>query len=102
MSDYKKCRLHVEQRTFQIEFWIEEHFRLPYVRVSEVKTKTQRQFVLFGRPTTKEYLHEIDVGWTPNHDRVRWAVQRINQYLQNEKDVLAEAEEIKTFCDNNM
>ena len=47
-------------------------------------------------------LHPLDEGWTPNHDRVRWAVQRINQYLQNEKDVLAEAEEIKTFCDNNM
>lgn len=38
-QDYKSGRVQVDGRTFEIEFWTETHFGLPYASVSEIKTK---------------------------------------------------------------
>lgn len=99
MKDYKKGRITVENRTFEIEFWTEEHFGLPYVRVCEVKTKTVKKYGLFGKSIEREYFDPIDYGWTSN--RLKWAINRIGEYLQHEKDVLEEAQQIADFCNED-
>lgn len=45
-QDYKSGRVQVEGRTFEIEFWTETHFGLPYASVSEIKKSINGVLIL--------------------------------------------------------
>lgn len=96
-QDYKSGRVQVEGRTFEIEFWTETHFGLPYARVSEIKPKEARTHLFSNKIKMKEVKHEIDYGWMSSN-RLDWAMRQIAEHLQREKDELEELRQIDKFC----
>ena len=94
-KDYKTGRIEVEGRTFQIEFWTESHFGLPYVSVSEIKTKETKSW-FSNEIKVREVKYQIDYGWCDK--RLDWAMGCIVQYLQKEKDDIEELRRIDSFC----
>lgn len=95
--NYKKGRVEVEGRTFQLEFWEDDFWQLPYVRVSEIIKKGTKSW-LSRNQKTKEVGNVIGYGWIDG-DRLEWGLKRIGEYLQNEKDKIRESEAIEKFCD---
>lgn len=96
-QDYKSGRVQVEGRTFEIEFWTETHFGLPYASVSEIKTKEVRAHLFFKKTKTKEIKCGINYGWMSSN-RLDWAMRQIAEHLQREKDELEELRQINKFC----
>lgn len=96
-QDYKSGRVQVEGRTFEIEFWTEIHFGLPYASVSEIKTKEVRVHPFSKKTKTKEVKCGINYGWM-SFNRLDWAMRQIAEYLQREKDELEELRQIDKFC----
>lgn len=89
-------RTEVDGRTFQLKFWNCD-LDLPWVRVSEIVTKPQKKHWFSSKTVMTESEVCIDYGWMGGN-RLDWAMRRINQYLQAERDKLKEAREIEEFC----
>ena len=83
-QDYKSGRVQVEGRTFEIEFWTETHFGLPYASVSEIKTKEVKTHLFSNKTKTKEIKCGINYGWMLSN-RLDWAMRQIAEYLQIDK-----------------
>ena len=96
-QDYKSGRVQVEGRTFEIEFWTETHFGLPYASVSEIKTKEVKTRLFSNKTKTKEIKCGINYGWMSSN-RLDWAMRQIAEYLQRERDELEELRQIDKFC----
>ena len=95
--NYCKGRVTVEGRTFQIEFWEEDHFGLPWVYVSEIVVEEVRSHWYSRKKEMREVEHHIDDGWMAEN-RLEWALNRIERYLQREKDAAEELRQILAFC----
>lgn len=93
----KKGRIEVEGRTFQIEFWDDKYFELPWVAVSEIIVKEAKSHWFSRKTVMRETEHCIDSGWMDGN-RLEWAMQRITKYLQKEKDGIEELRQIEAFC----
>lgn len=96
-ANYQCGRTVVSGRTFLIEFWEEDHFGLPWVRISEIKTKQAKRYFLFGDLIDKEYIDVIDEGWTAEN-RLEWAINRIRREIEREAEREAEMLQISEFC----
>lgn len=96
-KNVKSGRVKIEDRTFQIEFWDDCRFGLPYVSVSEIVTKEVKPYPFSRKRIVKEVEENIDYGWMAVN-RLDWALNRIAQYLQREKDKIREMQEIEAFC----
>lgn len=104
MADFDMSRINVkggcvevEGRIFQIEFWNDRHFELPWVSVAEIVSKDVKPHWFSRKTELREVEAPIDSGWMSGN-RLEWAMQRIVQYLQKEKDDIEELRQIETFC----
>lgn len=95
-NNVKIGRTEVDGRTFQLKFW-DCNRGLPWVSVSEIVTKPTRKHWFSSETVMTESEVCIDSGWT-GRNRLDWAMRRIDQYLQAERDKLQEAREIEAFC----
>lgn len=93
---YKVRRMEVEGRTFEIKFWEETHFGLPYVSVYEI-VKTTKKSLFTGKEKVKEEHRYVSYGWT-EENRVDHALRKISEYLKREKFERAEEMAIEAFC----
>ena len=98
-QNYKTRRVKIEGRTFQIEFWdvFSLSCRFPYARVSEIVTEQVKPHWFSRKTKVREVKREIDSGWM-NQNRLDWAMARIDQYLQEERDDMEELRQIEAFC----
>lgn len=96
-KNVKSGRVKIENRTFQIEFWNDCDLGLPYASVSEIVTKEVKPYPFLRKRIVKEVEENIDYGWM-KRNRLDWALNRIAQYLQQEKDKIREMQEIEAFC----
>ena len=94
--DLKVGYLTVQDRLFKVEFWTEDYFDLPYVKVSEViKTKKKKNWFSNQLIEANEEAC-IGSGWTTS-DRLAWAKKRILEHLKEERDRATEKENIEQF-----
>ncbi len=96
-KNYKVGRTKVEGRTFQIEFWDEEPFNLPYVKVSEIVIEPVKPHWFSHKTIMSEAKRYIEHGWTVDN-RLDWAMAIITHYLQKERDTIEESRQIEAFC----
>ncbi len=97
---HKNCKVgqvKVEGRTFQIQFWNDAQFNLPWVEVSEIVIKPVRLHWFSHKTKMSEVKQIIDSGWTENN-RLDWAMSRIAKYLKQERDSIEELRQIEDFC----
>lgn len=96
-KNYKVGRTKIEGRAFQIEFWDEEPFDLPYVQVSEIVIEPAKPHWFSNKTKMREVKRCIDYGWMIGN-RLDWAMARITKYLQQELDDIEESRQIEAFC----
>ena len=97
-KDYKKARIEVEGRTFELEFWTDPGYgvELPYVSASEIIEKTLPPTLFRRQSKIKEVCVGINYGWT-EEDRVKIGLKWIYNYLQKEKDQQQYQENLNEF-----
>lgn len=102
-KDFKKARIEVEGRTFELEFWMDRPFsidiELPYVSVSEIVEKTLPVTWFRKQPRTKEECICINYGWTDTEDRVKLGLKWIYNYLQKEKEQAKYQDNLSKFLE---
>lgn len=100
MRKYKQTkRLTVQERLFQIDFWIETTLgvKLPYFSVCEIRKNQRKRFWLWGDLIEYEVPIYVCTHWTYD-SRVDAAKIAIAEYLEREKDELEEEVEVRLFC----
>lgn len=99
-KDFKKARIEVEGRTFELEFWMDEAFsiELPYVSASEIVEKTLPVTWFRKQPRTKEERICINYGWT-TEDRVKLGLKWIYNYLQEEREQAEYQDNLNKFLE---
>ena len=101
-KDFKKARIEVEGRTFELGFWMEPFsmdIELPYVSASEIVEKTLPVTWFRKQPRTKEECICIDCGWTYTEDRVKLGLKWIYNYLQKEKEQVEYQDNLSKFLE---
>lgn len=85
-------RIEINNRTFEIRFWEEYGFcyTFPYVEVVEILPKKH-----WWNAGTENVAYTVT-----DDDRVEWAMKKIQEYLEEEKEILAEREKVRNFCEN--
>lgn len=96
-KSYKSGMAEVDGRLFQIEFWNDKHFDLPWAKVSEIVVKPVRPHWFSRKTEMQEVKQVIDSGWM-SCNRLDWAMSRIAEFLQRERDDIEELWQIDAFC----
>lgn len=99
-KNYRSGRTQICGRTFLIEFWEDNWCDLPWCRISEILIADVNSHWWSRKTEKREVKHYVDKGWMTGN-RLKWAKQRISEYIQNEIDVSIEREQIKEFCKTN-
>ncbi len=97
IKNYKVGRTKVEGRTFQIEFWDEKPFDLPYVKVSEIVIAPAKPHWFSHKTKMREVKRCIGCGWLDSN-RLDWAMARITKFLQQERENIEESRQIEAVC----
>ena len=101
-KDYKKARIEIEGRTFELEFWMEPfcmNIELPYVSVSEIVEKTLPVTWFRKQPRIKEECICINYGWTDSGDRVKLGLKWIYNYLKKKKEQAKYQDNLSKFLE---
>lgn len=100
-KDYKKARIEVEGRTFELEFWMDSIYGidLPYVSASEIVEKTLPTTWFRKQPQIKEECVGINYGWTDTEDRVKLGLKWVYNYLQKEKEQAEYQDNLSKFLE---